>query len=76
MAGPSHLKPGEKGRIIARIGNLPVQGNVTERIEVVSNDPKRAKVILILQAQVAAPLPLPSLVPRLDEHPRDPVIRK
>ncbi len=61
MAGPSHLKPGEKGRIIARIGHLPAQGNVAERIEVLNNDPKRAKVILMLQATVASPLPIPTL---------------
>jgi hypothetical protein len=52
MAGPSHLRQGEKGRIAARIAILPVKGNVVERIEVVSNDPVRPKVILMLQAKI------------------------
>jgi hypothetical protein len=66
MAGPSRLNPGEKGRIIARIGHLPATGSVTEKIEVVSNDPKRKSVILMLHATAAAPSPFPSLTPLLD----------
>ena len=53
MAGPGHLKQGEKGSIAARIAILPARGRVEEKIEVVSNDPVRPTVILTLQAEVA-----------------------
>jgi hypothetical protein len=52
MAGPSRLKQGEKGSIRARIAILPVKGKVGEKIEVVSNDPVRPKIILTLQAEI------------------------
>jgi hypothetical protein len=53
MAGPSRLKQGEKGSFAARIAIFPVRGNVVEKIEVVSNDPVRPRVILTLQAVIA-----------------------
>jgi len=53
MAGPDHLKPGEKGRIAARIAIIPVKGRVAEKIEVVSNDPARPRIFLTLQADIA-----------------------
>ncbi len=52
MASSSRLKPGEKGRITARVSTLLKKGLVTETVEVVSNDPKRLKAILTLQATV------------------------
>ena len=60
VAGPSHLKPGEKGRITARLAPLPVKGVVNEKIEVVSNDPKRSRVMLTLHAHIIDNL-LPAL---------------
>jgi hypothetical protein len=52
VASSSHLKAGEKGAITARVSTLMKKGFTTETIEVVSNDPKRPKVILILQATI------------------------
>jgi hypothetical protein len=58
MASSSHLKQGEKGTISARMSTSMKSGPIEETIEVVSNDPKRSKVILTLEATV-----LESLVP-------------
>ena len=57
MASSSHLKPGENGRIVARIA-ARTQGLVVETIDVRSNDPKRPKVLLTLQAEVTETIPL------------------
>ncbi len=54
MAGSGHLKPGEKGGIVARMAALPQKGSVVEKIAVESNDPKRPKIILTLQAHIIA----------------------
>ncbi len=58
MASSSHLKHGEKGAITARVSTAMKSGPIAETIEVVSNDPKRPKVILTLEAEV-----LENLVP-------------
>ncbi len=52
MASSSHLKYGEKGAITARMSTAMKGGAIEETIEVVSNDPKRPKVILTLEAEV------------------------
>jgi hypothetical protein len=52
MAGSDHLKPGGKGGITATLAAGTRPGRVVEKIEVVSNDPKRPKVTLTLQAIV------------------------
>ena len=52
MASSSHLKQGEKGAITARMSTALKSGPIEETIEVVSNDPKKPKVILILDAVV------------------------
>ena len=52
MASSSHLKQGEKGMITARVSTVMKSGPLEETIEVVSNDPKRPKVILTLEATV------------------------
>jgi hypothetical protein len=52
MASSSHLKQGEKGAITARVSTAMKSGPIEETIEVVSNDPKRPKVILTLDAVV------------------------
>ncbi len=60
MAGPGRLKPGEKGEITARMAAVSAKGSMVERIEVVSNDPKRPNITLTLRASVGE-APLPSL---------------
>jgi hypothetical protein len=52
MASSNHLKQGEKGTITARMSTAMKIGSIEETIEVVSNDPKRPKVILTLEAWV------------------------
>jgi hypothetical protein len=52
MASSSHLKEGEKGAITVRVPTAMKSGPIEETIEVVSNDPKRPKVILTLEAAV------------------------
>jgi hypothetical protein len=52
MASSSHLKQGEKGIISARVSTVMKSGPIQETIEIISNDPKRPKVILTLEATV------------------------
>jgi hypothetical protein len=52
MASSSHLKHGEKGTITARVPTAMKSGPIEETIEVLSNDPKRPKVVLTLEAVV------------------------
>ena len=52
MANSSHLKHGEKGVLTAKIQSAGKRSNTVETIEVVSNDPKRPKVVLNLQATI------------------------
>jgi hypothetical protein len=52
MTGPSHLKQGEKGKIIGRIATVSRTGRAVETIEVLSNDPKRPRITLTLRAQI------------------------
>lgn len=52
MASSSHLKQGEKGAITARVSTAMKSGPIEETIEVMSNDPKKPKVILTLEAVV------------------------
>ena len=59
VASSGHLKPGEEGTIIARMSTTGKKGAARETIEVVSNDPKRPKASLTLQATVLESLPLP-----------------
>ncbi len=62
MASSSHLKAGEKGAITARVSTAMKSGPIEETIEVLSNDPKRPKVILTLEAVVLENL-LPPVKP-------------
>jgi hypothetical protein len=52
MASSSHLKHGEKGIITVRVSTAGKKGLIAETIEVVSNDPKRPKEVLTVQATV------------------------
>lgn len=58
MASSSHLKPGEKGKITAKISTLGKKDLTIETVEVVSNDPKKPKKVLTLQATIVDILPL------------------
>lgn len=60
MASSSHLKHGEKGTLTAKVSTLNKKGLTVETIEVLSNDPKRPKVILTLQVTILENI-LPSL---------------
>jgi len=57
MASSSHLMQGEKGIILAHLSTVMKSGPIEETIEVVSNDPRRPKVILTLETFVVEPLP-------------------
>jgi hypothetical protein len=52
MASSSHLKHGEKGVIVAKMSTVGKKGLIVETIEVISNDPKRPKEVLKLQATI------------------------
>jgi hypothetical protein len=50
MASLSRIKPGEKGKITAKIDIKGRGGFVSKNVRVFSNDPKRAQVTLVLTA--------------------------
>jgi ACT domain-containing protein len=50
MASSSHLKPGEKGKITAKINIKDRSGTISKNIQVFSNDPKRSVVTLSIHA--------------------------
>jgi len=52
MASSDHLKPGEKGKITARIDTQGRMGSLSKSIRVVSNDPRNPTVILSLKATI------------------------
>jgi hypothetical protein len=52
VASSSHLKPGEKGQIIAKVDIKGRTGSLYKSIQVFSNDPKRHVVTLSLKARI------------------------
>ncbi len=52
MASSSHLKPGEKGKIIVKINIKSRAGFISKKVQVFSNDPKRSIVTLFLNATI------------------------
>ena len=52
MASSSHLKPGEKGKITAKIDMRGRKGTLYKTVQVFSNDPKRPSVVLSLRATI------------------------
>lgn len=52
MASSSHLKPGEKGQISAKIETKGRTGSISKSIQVFSNDPKKPTVTLLLKALI------------------------
>jgi hypothetical protein len=53
MAGPSRLKPGEKRSIMA-VMQIPrgFKGPMSKRVKVLSNDPQRPVILLIMYAKI------------------------
>ncbi len=52
MASSDHIKPGEKGKIIAKIDVKGRTGSISKSVQVLSSDPKRRTVTLFLKATV------------------------
>jgi hypothetical protein len=52
MVSSNHLKPGEKGKVVAKIDVSDMFGRISKRVKVISNDPKRPVVMLIIYAVV------------------------
>jgi len=52
MASSSLLKPGEKGKIIAKVDIKGRVGSLSKGVQVFSNDPKRPIVTLSLRAMI------------------------
>jgi Protein of unknown function (DUF1573) len=52
VASSSHLKPGEKGKIDAKINISGRTGYISKSIRVFSNDPKKPEVSLTLKALI------------------------
>ena len=52
MAGPSHVKPKEKGIITVKVNTASREGLIAENVEVISNDSLRTQVTLTIRANV------------------------
>jgi len=52
VASSSHLKPGEKGKIITKVDIRGRVGPLFKSVKVFSNDPKRHVVTLSLKAMI------------------------
>ena len=52
MASSSHLKPGEKGSLTAKVDTHNRSGEIVKSVEVYTNDPVRPKVVLSLKADI------------------------
>jgi hypothetical protein len=50
VASSSHIKPGDKGQITAKVDIKGRSGGLSKSIQVFSNDPKRPTVTLSLKA--------------------------
>jgi len=50
MASSSRLRPGEKGKITAKINIKDRAGSISKSVQVFSNDPKKHIVSLFLKA--------------------------
>lgn len=52
MASSDHIKPGDKGKISAKIDIKGRKGALSKSVQVLSNDPKRPAVTLSLTANI------------------------
>ena len=57
MASSSHLKPGEQGKIVAKVDTGYRSGILLKSIDVFTNDPQRPRVTLALKARIKEPVP-------------------
>jgi LEA14-like dessication related protein len=55
MASSDHIKPGEKGKITAKINIEGRTGFLSKSIRVFSNDPRNPTVVLSLKATIEKP---------------------
>lgn len=65
MASSSRLKPGEEGKIVAKVDIKGKSGFISKTVKVFTNDPQKPEVILVLKALIKVPLasPPPSTLP-------------
>ena len=68
MASSSHLKPGEKGRLTAKVDTRNRAGAIMKSVTVYTNDPVRPKVVLSLKADIKGKERLPSPQQKTDTH--------
>ena len=52
VASSGRITPGEKGKITAKIDIKGRAGLISKNVRVLSNDPKRAQVTLVLRAVI------------------------
>jgi LEA14-like dessication related protein len=50
MVSSNHIKPGEKGKIKAKIDIKERRGLINKNVQIISNDPERKVIILSLKA--------------------------
>ncbi|NWF51694.1 MAG: hypothetical protein HXY47_01255 [Nitrospirae bacterium] len=55
MASSSRLKPGEEGKIIAKIDIKGKKGFISKTVVVLTNDPQKPAVNLVLKALIKVP---------------------
>ncbi len=59
MASSSHLKPGEEGKIVAKVDIKGKLGFISKNVKVFTNDPQKPAVTLVLKALIKVPLASP-----------------
>jgi hypothetical protein len=52
MASSDHIKPGEKGKITAKIDTRGKMGSLAKSIRIFSNDPRNPTIVLSLKAKI------------------------
>jgi hypothetical protein len=52
VVSSTHLNPGEKGKISARVDIKGRAGSISKNVQVFSNDPKRPVVNLLIKALI------------------------
>lgn len=75
MASSDHLRPEEKGKIVAKIDTKGRMGALSKKVQVFSNDPKRHVVVLSLKAMIKNPKSEISN-PKQIQNPADPYAQK
>jgi uncharacterized lipoprotein YbaY len=63
MASSSRLKPGEEGKIVAKIDIKGKIGFISKTVKVLTNDPQKPEVNLVLKSFIKVP---PSSQPKTD----------